>query len=149
MYNNVGGKIKTFAKVVFTLGLVFTIISAFYLLSSGAGSVAILLLLLLAVGALFTWVISLFIYGFGELLVNVKVIARNLKDKENDTDKYAENNMTIKQVIANDFINNEETIKLKCPHCDCVNKFEKDVLKHSSILKCSNCDNIIAKKEED
>lgn len=69
MFNNIGGKIKTLAKVICWIGIIGSIIG-------GIGCIAadedmILYGLLIAVGgSLFSWIGSFFTYGFGELIEN-------------------------------------------------------------------------------
>lgn len=90
MYNNIGGKIKKLAVVICVLGMIASLIAAitiwaagsslsrsssYYGYSSGygysfGGSTFLVGLLVLALGALGSWIGGFFMYGFGELIEN-------------------------------------------------------------------------------
>ncbi len=74
MFNNVGGKIKAIAKVVAWIGIVICVIYGFVLLVS-VEDMALVGLIVMTVGSLLSWVSSLVLYGFGELIDNSAVIA--------------------------------------------------------------------------
>ena len=78
MFNNVGNKIQSFAKFVFVFGTIVAVIAAvvFVLIGIGAGEPTITTiyiiygLMFLIVGPIISWINSLFIYGFGQLIIN-------------------------------------------------------------------------------
>ena len=76
MFENVGEKIKTVAKVVCWIGI---IISAVYGLISFAENGHIMSLIIWALGALLSWIGSFVMYGFGQLVVNSDIIVDNVK----------------------------------------------------------------------
>ena len=84
MFKNVGNKIQSFAKFVFIFGTIVAAIAAivFILAAIGAGEPALTTiyiiygLMVLILGPIMSWVNALFIYGFGQLIVNT--------DKTND-----------------------------------------------------------------
>ena len=90
MFDNVGGKIKGFAKVVCWIGIIGSIIGGIgcFVASSGARySMQTTLILsgfaVIIVGSLLSWLGSLFTYGFGELIEQTTAI--NAKLQHNGT----------------------------------------------------------------
>lgn len=83
MFKNVGKKIKKLAKVVFIVGIiVFTIVNLFVSIIIGkiiyapAGFVVLLIFGIAIAGVILTYISSLFIYGFGELIDNSQKLAK-------------------------------------------------------------------------
>ncbi len=78
MFNNVGNKIQNFAKFVFIFGTIVSVISAILcaLAAVGAGEATLTTIyiiytfMVLILGPIVSWINSLFIYGFGQLIVN-------------------------------------------------------------------------------
>ena len=74
MFNNIGGKIKTLAKVLTVIGMILSIIWGIveteFSVETGFA--------IIALGCLFSWVGSFLLYGFGELIDNTKEIANNM-----------------------------------------------------------------------
>lgn len=82
MFSNIGRKIKIVAKVVFVLGIVVTILVALFGVSSSTSftvngrkiyvsdnsGIFLSIVIILAGGFISSWLSSLFIYGFGELI---------------------------------------------------------------------------------
>ena len=68
MYNNVGQKIKCVAVVIAWIGIILGVISGIWVMTVYDSVVSGLLYILLA--ALFSWLGSLTLYGFGELICN-------------------------------------------------------------------------------
>jgi hypothetical protein len=80
MYDNIGEKIKGLATAITVLGIIVSIISGLLLfsLNQKAGLVTIL------IGCIISYVSNLCLYGFGELIVKVTVIAnQNVNNKQN------------------------------------------------------------------
>ena len=91
MFDNVGGKIKGFAKVVCWIGISASIILALVLFVAASGarySLQTTLILsgiaVLCVGPLLAWLGSLFTYGFGELIEQTTAINENLRRSGTD-----------------------------------------------------------------
>jgi len=82
LYTNIGGKIKGLAKVICWIGIVASVIAGIAMMVSMSqlnGGLGVLLgLVYMVVGALVSWISSLALYGFGELIENTAVIARNV-----------------------------------------------------------------------
>ena len=69
MFDNIGGKIKTLAKVICWIGIITSVITGIVFAISDDDM--ILYGLLIAVGgSLISWIGSFFTYGFGELIEN-------------------------------------------------------------------------------
>lgn len=82
MFDNIGGKIKTLAKVVCWIGIVLCVIIGVIMIVVGAnvgganGTSAIVGGIVVAVaGALASWIGSFLVYGFGELVDKTRSLA--------------------------------------------------------------------------
>ena len=75
MFDNIGSKIKSLAKVICWAGIVCTSIAGFIMLVSGEDVISPLGLALMIVGPLSSWIGSFFVYGFGELIEKTTAIA--------------------------------------------------------------------------
>ena len=67
MFSNVGGKIKGLAQVITWIGIVASVIGGIVLMSNVGFITG---LLTAVVGSLFSWIGSLALYGFGQLVEN-------------------------------------------------------------------------------
>lgn len=91
MFNNIGRKIKTFAKVMCWIGIIASVVAGLVMIatsfSSDAPAAGIVAGILTAVmGSLFSWVGSFMLVGFGELVENTAEIAANTR--KNDYNNY-------------------------------------------------------------
>ena len=83
MFDNIGGKIKTLAKVICWVGIVASAISAVYVgavtsnLNGALGIVIAIPLVLL--GAVLSWIVSFTLYGYGELIELTAKIEQNTR----------------------------------------------------------------------
>ena len=81
MFNNVGGKIKSLAKILFWVGIVLSIITYVVCLCMGAmeQSVALIFIsfLVLFFGVFGSWVYSVMLYAFGSIVESNEKIAKN------------------------------------------------------------------------
>ena len=82
MFDNIGERIQSFARVFLWLGVAICGLVGFVLFVNGVSEdgtgVMIFGLLLMTVGSLVSWVNFLLLYGFGQLIVNSDRIARNI-----------------------------------------------------------------------
>ena len=70
MFDNIGSKIKTLAKVVCWIGIIGSIIAGIAMIAT-MGSVGVLSgLLTIVLGALLSWAGSFVLYGFGKMVEN-------------------------------------------------------------------------------
>ena len=89
MFSNIGGKIKTLAKILCWVGIVLSVLSGVILMASGGESritvngsyaeVSPVLggILIIVIGCLASWIGSFFAYGFGQLIENSDEIRMN------------------------------------------------------------------------
>lgn len=94
MFNNVGGSLKGIATIVCWLGIICSCIAGIMGIMSGVeinnnyysdGSGTTLIvggLVIMVVGSILSWVSSLAVYGFGELVENSSIIRKQLQDIE-------------------------------------------------------------------
>ena len=78
MFDNIGGKIKGLAKVLFWLEAIASVIVGLVLVEDTEG----LSLLLAIAGVLVAWVSAWFLYGFGEIIDKLRDIERNTRGGE-------------------------------------------------------------------
>lgn len=77
MYNNIGKKIKGFAKVIaIILAIIYAIIGIALIVSNKEGAYIGGLLIIL-IGPFIAWISSWFLYGYGELIDNTSAIREN------------------------------------------------------------------------
>ena len=74
MFDNIGGKIKTLAKVVCWIGIIACIITGIVLMATN-DDLVLAGILTAVVGSLLSWVGSFILYGFGQLVENSDIIA--------------------------------------------------------------------------
>lgn len=79
MFNNIGKKIQTLAKVVTVLGMILSVIIGICsgVIAGGAAG-AISAIVVIAVGCLASWIGSFVLYGFGEIIERLKSVDENI-----------------------------------------------------------------------
>ena len=82
MFDNIGSKIKSLAKIVCWAGIILTGIIGFVMLVSGEDVVSPVGLVVMIVGPLSSWIGSFFVYGFGELIEKTTHISEYIMDKQ-------------------------------------------------------------------
>ena len=85
MFQNVGQKIKTVAQVFTWLGIVASVFGGIVLIVDGGWELQLGLLVMVG-GALLSWLGSLTLYGFGQLIENTEILVRRSRDGEEDED---------------------------------------------------------------
>ena len=70
MFDNIGAKLKICAQIVCWAGIVLSVVSGVVLIASGNDSMVFTGILTMVVGSLGSWIGSLCVYGFGELVEN-------------------------------------------------------------------------------
>ena len=87
MFSNIGGKIKTLARVICWLGIICSVFFGAFVMRIDDNS-ALLGFLLMCLGPLLSWVSSFTLYGFGQLIENTDQLVINNENsnlsKEND-----------------------------------------------------------------
>lgn len=102
MFDNIGGKIKTLAEVVCTLGIVASVLAAFVVWGQGAyygtDSTILLGVLIIGLGSLGSWLGGFFTYGFGQLIDSVEEIRKNHEAMQKRLESF-ENNLQRKEKV--------------------------------------------------
>lgn len=90
MFNNVGGKIKVMAQIIGYVGIAFSILGCLGNILTAVDNLyfssAIYWLLGLVFLPVLSWVGSLFLYGFGQLVENSDTLIDLLTDDEDSED---------------------------------------------------------------
>ena len=89
MYDNIGGKIKGLAKVIFIIEAIAAVIAGFALMSFGDDMIPIIGVLVIVVVPIVAWVSSWLLYGFGELIDKASDIERNSRGGERKSEAQA------------------------------------------------------------
>lgn len=145
MFDNVGGKLKKVAQVVCFAGMVmYTVVGILLIVRESVGYG----LLAIVFGCLVSWIGSLCLYGFAEIIINVKIIAKNTKSNNKSVDKYAVNKKIVKDVLKDESIEDDELIDFKCPDCGATVSYSKEDLHETSNLNCPECQNNIVGKTD-
>lgn len=98
MFDNIGGKIKNLAMVVAWVGIIGFVVAGISMMALDAAVVG---LFVAGFGALFSWVGSFALYGFGELIENSKVIAYNLEKMNTHKSPNAKSVKQVKSMPTN------------------------------------------------
>lgn len=77
MFENVGEKIKGLANVICVIGIIISLIGCYYFFVNLEYFMGFICMI---IGPIISWVISLFIYGFGELIDRATEISKDIKD---------------------------------------------------------------------
>ena len=70
MFNNIGQKIKSLAKVFFWIGVIGSAVSGIVMMTADDEAMIVFGVLTIVFGIMFSWVGNFFIYGFGQLVEN-------------------------------------------------------------------------------
>ena len=125
MFDNIGGKIQKLALVTCGLGCIVSLISAIALWSANSSYNPTILsgMIVLVAGALFSWISSFFIYGFGQLIDDTEAIRSMLaRNGHNSGDSSSAPSAGLSY-----------TDTWRCSKCDTVNP--------RSHVSCKNCGN--------
>lgn len=88
LYDNIGSKIKHWAKWVFIVEAIASVIGAICVMVSAEDSwVLVVGAIALVVGPFVAWVSSWLLYGFGEIIVKVTAIERNTRSTNTDQEE--------------------------------------------------------------
>ena len=78
MFANIGDKIQSVAKILCWIGIALSVLAGLILMAQDS-DLAPMGILTAGLGALFSWISSLFLYGFGELIVKATQIEKNTR----------------------------------------------------------------------
>lgn len=76
MYNNIGGKIKDLTKIIAIIEAGIAI-SIGLMMMFADDDTFVFGIIIIVVGCITAWISSWFLYGFGEIVENTSIIARN------------------------------------------------------------------------
>jgi len=127
MFNNVGAKIKSLAKVVCWVGIIASVIYGIILMMAASNSYSsveqttalITGLLIMIIGSVASWILSVVLYGFGQLVEDNQQIRSLLENEHKEKPAPAR----IVNVKPKNF--------WTCPSCGKVNPFTSKA--------CINC----------
>ena len=131
MFENIGSKIKTVAIAAFVLGAVASVVLGAMLSQQG-----IIGLFVAAIGVLTSWISSLALYGFGQLIENTDTIAAHIRKIQMKEEREAFIKSAPKTPIPTSSTSSasrtfNESGMWTCPHCGSLNDRSRD--------KCKEC----------
>ncbi len=85
MFDNIGKKIKSLATVITWIGIILWCLIGFSLFRDG--KTALYGLLVMVGGGILSWLSSLLLYGFGELVDNSTVLAESAAKRKQKNEK--------------------------------------------------------------
>ena len=136
MFDNIGQKIKKLATVICWIGIVFSVmIGLTFMRASILTGFTIA-----ALGALSSWIGSLFTYGYGQLIENTDILVQKKRANEK---KKRDSITKTKYELIDDNIQEYEYIDMLCPHCSKRLSFTKSDYINNEFLTCPYCDNEI------
>lgn len=91
MYGNVGGKIKGFATILCVLGILGSVIAGVIIAAASYGNKLTPFLMIAGIGSLVSWLGSIGLYGYGELIESSSQTRDYLKDVRNLLKEMAKN----------------------------------------------------------
>ena len=150
-YDNIGGKIKGWAKWIFAIEAIAAVISGFVLMAQNEDMI-LSGLLVVVFGPIVAWVSSWLLYGYGQLIENSDIIAEeyNRKNEKHEKDvaksnakKEAQRREKVKVAIANPNIADDEYIDITCPNCKGELSYTKEELQSGNVI-CPMCDTHIS-----
>ena len=141
MFNNVGRKLKDVASIFTFIGIAFSVILGILMIKPFGFLLAVLVI---AVGCFASWISSIGMYAFGELVENSAIIASQYKSANVSgvhgttttapTTKTTSNTAAPKVAITTSSTPRQGTIKT-CPHCG-------EVVRTSVCGMCGNKNNL-------
>ncbi len=92
MFKHIGNKLKYFAIAFVCVGILISFVSGIVMCTRKLILYGILVMVL---GSIFSWLGSLVLYGFGELINNSKLIRNKLYDLDPKTDEMPDDDINI------------------------------------------------------
>lgn len=80
MFNNIGGKIKGLAAFICWVGIIASILGGIVLMLAGDEMFILIGIAVAIVGSLASWIGSFVMYGYGQLIYNSDIVARNTQN---------------------------------------------------------------------
>lgn len=171
MFDNIGGKIKSLAKIMTWVGIAISVILGLILLFSGDGILMICGVVEMVIGSIFSWIGSFLLYAVGQIAQNTDILAGRVtlneieEEDEKDEERLerlrqqaAVNNAAKKVEIkkamssynmsaANNsteiFSSSDKYIDVFCPHCGEKLSFTYTELRNGNVMECVFCNGSI------
>ena len=89
MFNNIGGKIKALAQVVCWIGIMCAVIVGFGMIAMDEDAFVVGLVIII-IGSLISWISSFTLYGFGEIIDQLKYANEWLEEIAPEQEKKTE-----------------------------------------------------------
>lgn len=86
MFDHIGSKIKTFARVICWIGIVASIVCGIVFLLNGSAYGIVTGLLTIVIGSLMSWLGSFMTYGFGQLVDNSDKLVAHMENQKEGND---------------------------------------------------------------
>ena len=114
MFDNIGSKIKTLARIVCWLGIIISVISGLAIMVSNEETVFVGTLIIL-LGSIGSWIGSFVLYGFGQLIENSDTLVEISKHSISKSPKESFVAASPNTDTTDGF---SEDNDIHCPHCD-------------------------------
>lgn len=123
MYDNIGSKIKTVAKVVGFAGIVISILTGLLFLlvafSEEKFSYFGIGILVAILGSIISWASTIALYGFGQIVENTDTIAKHSKTQTGDLQYYGDMiNESISNTKYQESRPDKSTVSRYCTNCE-------------------------------
>lgn len=128
MYDEVGDKIKTLAKVIAWLGIIASVVVGIVTISTGVG------ILVLILGPLFSWLSTLVLYGFGQLVENTDILVHQIMFYQPNSPYYNDQTNNFQPDKQHDNVNNNQA------NNSCSERMSDSRL---SAKYCPNCQKVV------
>ena len=152
MFDNAGGKIKSIVRTMFFIEAVAAVISGIALMGTD-DDLILPGLLVMVVGPFAVWVVSLFLYGFGQLVENSDAIAAeyNRKNEKHEKtiaktnekkqeEKKQQRKKQFQAAMQDSNVSDDTFIDITCTNCKSELSYTKEQLQSGEKLTCPVCD---------
>ena len=149
-YDNIGGKIKCWAKWVFAINAITALFGGLILMLQG-GFLVLNGLIVVVLGPIVAWVSSWLLYGYGQLIENSDIIAEeyrrknekpatknNVREEKQKVEQEPQLVEDIGMIIANPDVEDDEFIDIICPNCKAELSYTKEQLQNGEV-PCPIC----------
>ena len=158
-YDNIGGKIKGWAKWIFAIEAIAAVIAGIVIMVENEGAILVGLLVIIF-GPIVAWVSSWLLYGFGQLIENSDIIAEehkrvnekhekvvaknNAREQKRIAEKQAQRREVAKATIANPNVDEDVFVDITCPNCKAELSYPKGQLQSEEGVVFPMCDATIS-----
>lgn len=142
MYNNIGEKIKALAIIGAALEAIAFLIAGIIFCANDSAGIG---LVLIFGGALFSWLSSFILYGFGQLIVDADTVAGHYYNQENQceirqqTNEIRHDTAQALRAIKDSGIDQSYLIDFRCPLCNEKISYTKGEIITNKQLYCPMC----------